>query len=45
MSYLIEGFVYVWISIIAFIPNAFMGGLTICILATLWTYFERSRSQ
>jgi hypothetical protein len=45
MEYLIKGFIYVWISIIAFIPNAFMGGLAICIVATLITYIERSRSN
>ena len=45
MDYLITGFIYCWIAIIAFIPNAFMGGLTICIVATLITYFERSKSN
>jgi hypothetical protein len=45
MEYLIKGFIYVWISIIAFIPNAFMGGLAICIVATLITYIERSKSN
>lgn len=45
MEYLITGFIYVWISIIAFIPNAFLGGLTICIVATLITYLERSKSN
>jgi hypothetical protein len=38
---LMEGFVFLWIFIIASIPNAFMGGLTICIVATLLTYFMR----
>jgi len=45
MEILITVFIYIWISIIAFIPNAFMGGLTICILATLISYFERSKSS
>jgi len=40
-GYLIKGFVLMWISIIASIPNAFMGGLTFCIVATLLTYFYR----
>jgi MFS superfamily sulfate permease-like transporter len=45
METLITVFIYVWISVIAFIPNAFMGGLTICVVATLITYFERSKSN
>ena len=42
---LIQGFIYLWIAIIAFIPNFFMGGLTICVIATLITYLERRRSN
>ena len=38
---LMKGFVYLWILIIASIPNAFMGGLTFCIVATVLTYFMR----
>ena len=40
-GYLIKGFVLFWISIIATIPNAFMGGLTICVAATAITYFYK----
>lgn len=45
MGVLLELFVYVWIGIIAFIPNFFMGGLTVCILGTLLTYLERRQSS
>ena len=38
---IIHGFIYVWIGIIAAVPNIFMGGLTICIAATLLTYFSK----
>jgi len=41
MGLIIQGFVYLWIAIIATIPNVFMGGLTVCILATVLTYFMR----
>ena len=40
-GYLIKGFILMWISIIGAIPNAFMGGLTLCIGATVLTYFIR----
>lgn len=40
-GYLIKGFILVWISIIASVPNAFMGGLTLCVAATVLTYFIR----
>lgn len=40
-GYLFKGFIWVWISIIASIPNAFMGGLTLCISATVLTYFVK----
>lgn len=38
-GYLIKGFIFLWIGIIGSIPNAFMGGLTLCIGATVLTYF------
>ena len=41
---ILEGFIYLWIFIIASIPNAFMGSLTICIAATVLTYFMKKRS-
>ena len=40
-GYLIKGFVLFWISIIGSIPNAFMGGLTLCVAATALTYFYK----
>ena len=45
LGFLIEVFVYIWIFIIAIIPNVFMGGLTSCIIATILTYFIRKRAQ
>ena len=39
---LIKGFVYIWIFIIASIPNMFMATLTICIAATVLTYFMKT---
>jgi hypothetical protein len=41
LGLLMKGFIYVWILIIAAVPNIFMGGLTACILATVLTYFMR----
>ena len=41
LGLVMEGFIYIWISIIAAVPNIFMGGLTICIAATVLTYFMR----
>ncbi len=38
---LIKGFVILWIAIIAIIPNVFMAGLTLCIVATTLTYFRK----
>jgi hypothetical protein len=40
-GYLMKAFIYLWMVIIATVPNVFMGGLTICILATLLTYLLR----
>ena len=37
-GYLMKAWIYLWMTIIAVIPNAFMGGLTVCILVTLITY-------
>jgi len=44
-GYLMKGFILFWISIIATVPNAFMGGLTLCIAATVLTYFIRKRRE
>lgn len=43
IGFIVETFIYVWIFIIASVPNAFMGGLTICIVATVLTYFLRDK--
>lgn len=45
MEVLIEGFIYVWIFIIAIVPNIFMGGLTICVAGTVLTYFQKSKTE
>lgn len=45
MGYIFKGFIYVWMTIIASIPNIFMGGLTICILATVLTYFIKKKES
>jgi hypothetical protein len=46
MGLIMKGFIYIWMVIIATIPNVFMGMLTLCIAATLLTYFmRRSRSS
>ncbi len=39
MGYLMKAFIFLWMTIIGAVPNIFMGGLTICIGATLLTYF------
>ena len=44
MEFIIEGFIYIWIGIIAIIPGFMMGGLTICIFGTVLTYLEKRRS-
>jgi hypothetical protein len=43
LGLIMKGFIYVWILIIGAVPNVFMGGLTICIVATLLTYFMRRK--
>jgi len=43
---LVQGFLYVWMMIIASIPNIFMGGLTLCVAATVMTYFiKKERAE
>jgi hypothetical protein len=44
-GYLMKAWIYLWMTIIATIPNAFMGGLTICIAATVLTYFEKKKKR
>ena len=44
MDIVIEGFLYLWILIIAAIPGVFMTGLTFCIVSTLSTYLEKRPS-
>ena len=41
LGFIFKGFIYLWMTIIASIPNIFMGGLTLCILATVLTYFMK----
>ncbi|MBI4083569.1 MAG: hypothetical protein HY423_13265 [Candidatus Lambdaproteobacteria bacterium] len=43
LGWVVQGLIYLWIGIIAIIPNAFMGGLTIGIVATVLTYLEKRR--
>ena len=43
LGVIFKGFIYLWMAIIASIPNAFMGGLTLCIVATVLTYFVKKR--
>ena len=46
LGVIIEGFLYFWMFIIASVPNAFMGALTLCVVATVLTYFmKRSGEQ
>ncbi len=46
LGVIIEGFLYLWIFIIASVPNLFMGSLTLCVGATVLTYFiKRSGEQ
>ncbi len=44
MEFIIEGFIYIWIGIIAIIPGFMMGGLSLCIGGTLITYLEKRHS-
>ena len=45
LGLVVKSFIYLWIAIIAAIPNIFMGGLTICIVATLLTYILRDTKE
>lgn len=38
LGYLMYGFIYTWMLIIGTVPQIFMGGLTICIVATALSY-------
>jgi hypothetical protein len=42
LGYLMYAFIFVWMTIIATVPQVFMGGLTICIAATALTYFLKN---
>ena len=42
MGYLMYAFIYVWMTIIATVPQIFMGGLTACIAATALTYILKN---
>ena len=37
-GYLMKAFIFLWMTIIATVPQIFMGGLTICVVATVLTY-------
>ena len=43
-GYLMKAWIYLWMTIIATIPNAFMGGLTLCIVATVLTYLNKKKN-
>ena len=43
VGFLVKGFLYVWMTIIASIPNIFMSGLTLCVAATVMTYFIKKQ--
>ena len=43
-GYLMKAWIFLWMTIIGTIPQVFMGGLTICVVATVLTYFEKKRS-
>lgn len=45
IGFIVHAFIYVWIGIIAIIPNAFMGGLTMCIAAMALTYILRDSTK
>lgn len=45
LGVIIQGFLYLWMFIIASVPNAFMGALTVCVAATVMTYFIKRRSE
>lgn len=45
LGVIIEGFLYFWMFIIASVPNAFMGGLTLCVVATVVTYFSKRSGE
>jgi hypothetical protein len=44
MGYVFKAFIYLWMTIIGTIPQVFMGGLTICVVATVLTYFMKDRT-
>jgi len=45
LGVIIEGFLYLWMFIIASVPNLFMGSLTLCVAATVVTYFIKKSGQ
>ena len=45
LGLVIKGFVWLWVFIIATLPNVFMGGLTLCVAATVLTYVVRAWKQ
>ena len=43
LGIIMKGFIYIWMMIIGAIPNAFMAGLTLGVVATVITYFIKRR--
>lgn len=41
LGLLIQAFIILWLVIIATIPQVMMGGLTLCVAATVITYFTK----
>jgi hypothetical protein len=41
---LMKAWIYLWMVIIATVPNAFMSGLTLCIVATVITYLNKKKN-
>lgn len=44
-GFVFKGFIFLWMTIIASIPNIFMSGLTLCIVATVLTYFMKNSGR
>ena len=44
-EYLFKGWVVLWMTLIAIIPNLFMGALTLAVFATWLTYKEKDESK
>ena len=40
-GFIVKGFIFLWMAIIGTVPQIFMGGLTLCVVATVITYFYK----